>query len=119
MDKIHLTGMRFYGYHGCLAFEAEEGQPFIVDLALELDLAPAGHSDNLNDTVNYAAVFDAVKAIVEGERFNLIEALAENIAAALLANFANLSAVTVTIHKPEAPIQGKFEDVAVEMRRGR
>lgn len=119
MDKIVLTGMEFIGYHGCLPEERQTGQPFIVDAAMYLSLQEAGKSDDLSKTVNYAEVFAKVQAIVEGEPVNLIETVAERIAAAILQDFSLVEKVEITLHKPEAPIKGIFKDAAVSIERSR
>ncbi len=117
MDRIELKGIAFYGYHGCLPEEREKGQRFFVDLTLFTDLKKAGETDNLTDTVNYAAVYEAIKEIVEGTPRNLIEAVAERIAGAVLEGFSPVRRICVTVHKPSAPIGGEFEDVAVSIVR--
>ena len=116
MDRIELSGMEFFGCHGCFAEERQKGQKFIVDAVLFLDLAEAGRMDDLCRSVNYAEVFEDVRDIVEGEAKNLIEAAAEEIAAKLLEKY-ELSRVEVAVHKPEAPIAGIFHDVCVRIER--
>lgn len=118
MDSIIIKGMQFYGYHGALAQEQQLGQKFIVDVVLSLDLKPAGQTDRLDHTVNYAAVYHSVKQIVEGKPFKLIEALAETIAENILQNF-DIQAVNVQVRKPQAPIPGMFDYVAVNITRHR
>ncbi len=120
MDAIRLTGMSFYGYHGVEPEERRLGQRFIVDLGLELDLRPAGQSDELDETVNYADVWRAARAVVEGPSVRLIERLGELLAARLLADFPPVRAVHVRVEKPWAPIAGaQLASVAVEICRGR
>ncbi|WP_374723870.1 dihydroneopterin aldolase [Calidifontibacillus erzurumensis] len=119
MDKIYLNKLQFYGYHGVMPEENKLGQRFTVDLILELDLTKAGQSDDLNETVNYAEVYQIVKSIVEGKPSKLIEHLAEQLAAALLKSFSKIDFCTVKITKPDPPIPGCYESVAVEIRRGR
>lgn len=119
MDQIKFTGMRFHGRHGCLEFERKRGQTFVVDVTLGLDLQTAGRTDELRDTVNYAEVFEVVREVVVGEPMNLIEAVAERIAAQLLAGFPRLAEVGVEVHKPNAPIDGDFDCVSVVIRRSR
>lgn len=116
MDKIYLEGMDFYGYHGVLPAEQQIGQRFLVDLTLKTDLRPAGRSDDLNQTVNYAEVYNLVRAVVEQERYALIEALAERIADIVLEKF-QVQQVKVRVHKPQAPIPGVIRNVAVEIMR--
>ena len=80
MDKIVLTGLHFYGYHGCLPEEKRQGQPFHIDLTLETDLGRAGQTDDLTQTVDYSAVYGVVKEVVEGPSFDLIERVGQVIA---------------------------------------
>lgn len=118
-DRIELREMRFSGRHGVLPFEAEKPQTFLVDVVLELDLAPAGTSDDLARTVDYGAVFGAVRAVVEGPHVALLETLAERIAAAVLDGARLAGAVTVRVRKPEAPLPGDLAWAGVEIRRSR
>lgn len=118
-DKITLKGMAFYGYHGVLQEEKVLGQRFLVDVTVYLDLRPAGASDNLREAVDYTEIYHTVKALVEGEKFNLIEALAERIASKILAGFPRIDQVTVAVAKPEVPIPGILNEVEVEVTRRR
>lgn len=111
--------MRFYGYHGVLAEEKALGQKFVVDAALYLPLQKAGRSDDLNDTVNYGAVYDRIKSIVIQERFNLLEALAERICGEIFAMAPPVQKIVLRIKKPEAPIDAIFDHVGVEIERDR
>jgi dihydroneopterin aldolase len=116
-DRIVLRDLSFYGYHGCLSAERELGQRFLVDLALSLDLEPAGTSDDLTKTVNYSAVFGLAREIVEGPPCNLIETVAERIAGAILER-TSAQAVWVNVRKPRAPISGMVNgEVSVEISR--
>ena len=117
MDQIVLTGIAATGYHGVLDFE-RDGQQFVVDVVMDVDLAPAGASDELGDTVNYAEVAGDVVALIEGEPLDLIEALAERIATAILTR-PLVEAVEVVVHKPQAPVGHPFTDVQVRVRRER
>jgi dihydroneopterin aldolase len=120
MDAIHLQGMTFYGHHGVRAEERTLGQRFTLDVRLELDLGPAGRSDNVDETVNYAHVWRAVRDVVEGPPVDLIERLGERVAAALLEQFLPVRRVRVRVEKPWAPIAGAhLTTVAVELTRGR
>ncbi|MEG6617204.1 2-amino-4-hydroxy-6-hydroxymethyldihydropteridine diphosphokinase [Peptococcaceae bacterium 1198_IL3148] len=118
MDKIIMQGMQFYGYHGALAEEQQLGQRFTVDLQLYLDLQPAGIADDLAKTVSYADVYRLVKNIIESAKYKLIESLAETIASQVLDNFA-VKKVTVQVKKPQAPIPGIFDYMAVEITRSK
>lgn len=111
-DEVFLEGLRFYAYHGVNAEERAQGQRFTVDVRLETDLSLAGRADDLRHTINYSAVYKRVRAIVEGEPRDLIEAVAEEIAAALLAEFGRAAAVTVTVRKPEVALKGAILEAA-------
>lgn len=115
-DRITLTGLRVRGRHGVYPVEREQGQDFVVDVALELDLAPAAASDDVADTVHYGELAERLVAIVAGEPVRLIETLADRLATACLAD-PRVAAATVTVHKPQAPIPYRFADVAVELTR--
>ena len=119
MDRIFLRGMRFMACHGVLPHEREVPQPFEVDVEMGLDLRAAGESDDLDDTVHYAEVYDVVSTVLTVTRKYLIEALAEEIADDLLRDFDALRWVRVTVHKPAAPIDGIFSDVGVTILRHR
>ena len=118
-DKIELVGMEFFGRHGCSEEERIVGQRFLVDAALYLDLAPAGRTDDMGETVDYAQVFDDVRHVVEGKSAALLETVAERIAVMLLEKYARLDRVRITVHKPFAPLPGRFADAAVTIRRSR
>ena len=117
-DTITLTGLRVFGRHGVYDFEREQGQEFVVDVVLEVDLGPAAASDDVADTVHYGELADALVAIVAGEAVNLIETLAGRLADACLLD-SRVRAAAVTVHKPSAPIPHAFADVAVALRRER
>ncbi|WP_455663031.1 dihydroneopterin aldolase [Pradoshia sp.] len=119
MDKIILEKMEFYGYHGVYPEETKLGQRYRVDLTAYVDLMPAGQTDDLNESVNYAEIYTLCKEIVEGERFDLIEAVAERIAAELFAQHEKIQACTVKVIKPDPPIPGHYQSVAVEIARER
>jgi dihydroneopterin aldolase len=115
-DVIRLHNMPFYGRHGVNPEEQALGQRFEVDVELLLDTRPAAQQDDLRLTINYAHVYREVKRIVEEERFDLIETLAETIAMHLGQRFAP-DAIRVRVRKPHAPIRGVFDYVAVEIER--
>jgi dihydroneopterin aldolase len=117
-DRITLTGLCVHGYHGVYEAERRDGQDFVVDVALEVDTAPAAASDDVTDTVHYGELAEKLAAVISGEPVQLIETLAERLVAACLAD-ARVSAATVTVHKPQAPIPFTFSDVAVTIRRER
>jgi dihydroneopterin aldolase len=115
---ITLTGLRARGHHGVYDFERSQGQEFVVDVALELDLDAAARTDDVAETVHYGHLADRLVEIVTGEPVNLIETLADRLAGACLSD-PRVAAATVTVHKPQAPIGHEFTDVAVTVRRAR
>lgn len=115
-DRITLTGVGSVGYHGVLDSEKQTGQPFFVDIVMFTDFARATTTDEVANTVDYAEVAEVIRDIITGESFDLIETLAERIAAAVLTNFP-LLAVELTVHKPKAPIEVTFADVSVTIFR--
>lgn len=119
MDKIFMNEMEFYGYHGVFPEETRLGQRFRVSAVIEMDLQPAGCSDELEKTVNYAQVYELCKEIVEGQPYKLIETVAERIAGAILDRFQMVHSTTIKIIKPNPPIPGIYESVAVEITRSR
>lgn len=119
MDKIILSNLGFYGYHGALKEENVLGQKFFLDIELLCDLSRAGETDELENSVSYADVYEKVKHICEKDRYSLIEALAENIAKTILKDFSTIKEVMIRVKKPEAPVNGIFDYFGVEIRRKR
>lgn len=119
MDKIFLKELQFYGYHGLFDEERKLGQRFLVDATLHTPLRKAGLSDDMLDSIHYGEAFDVIKEIVEGEPVNLIEAVAERIAGGLLEKFPVLEACLIKVTKPNPPIHGHYQAVAVEIFRER
>lgn len=117
-DQIVLEGVRARGHHGVLDAERRDGQDFVVDVVMDVDLLPAGASDALADTVSYAEVAGDVVALIEGEPLDLIETLGQRIADAVLRR-PLVEAVEVVVHKPQAPVGHRFTDVQVRIRRQR
>lgn len=118
LDEIVLTGLTVFGRHGVYDHERENGQEFTIDLRLRMPLSDAAASDDVADTVHYGELAEKVAEVVAGEPVNLIETLAERIADVALAD-PRVLAVTVTVHKPHAPISLTFSDVAVTVHRAR
>ena len=113
--RISLTGLRVHGRHGIFEFERAEGQEFVVDITVWLDLGPAAASDELPDTLDYGSLAQRAARIVAGEPCNLIETVAARIAEDVLTD-RRVQAVEVTVHKPAAPIPETFGDVSVTTR---
>jgi dihydroneopterin aldolase len=117
-DRIVLANMRFQGRHGVYDWEQLTAQPFEVDVELGLDLQPAGIDDELDLSVDYGRVYDAVRQIVESTSFRLLEALAEAISHELLADF-EVTEVVVRVRKPEVRLDGPLDYAGVEIHRRR
>ncbi|MDQ3612371.1 MAG: dihydroneopterin aldolase [Actinomycetota bacterium] len=115
-DRIRLSGLRVRGQHGVLPAERRDGQDFVVDVALELDLRPAAASDDLATTVDYGALAERLAAVVAGEPVDLIETLAGRLADVCLES-PLVRTAEVTVHKPQAPIPVPFGDVSVTVVR--
>jgi len=118
-DKLILNDMSFRACHGVLPEEKHKQQEFRVSVELETDFARAGRTDALADAIDYCAVQDVVREVIEGAHRYLIEALAEDVAQRLLARFPPTRAVTVEVVKPEPPVKFKFAGVHVRIRRER
>lgn len=115
-DVLRLTGLRVRGLHGVLPEERRDGQDFVVDAVLHLDLRPAAASDDVADTVHYGELAERLAAVVAGEPVDLIETLAERLAQVCLSD-PRVQRAEVTVHKPDAPIPLSFSDVSVTMDR--
>lgn len=117
-DRITLTGVRVRAHHGVFDFERAEGQEFVIDVSVAVDLAAAASGDDLGRTVHYGELAEAVAAAVRRDPVDLIETVAERVAGVALA-YPAVEEVEVTVHKPGAPIPVPFADVAVTIVRSR
>ncbi|WP_246081876.1 dihydroneopterin aldolase [Nocardioides litoris] len=118
LDELAVRGIECWGHHGVFDFEKREGQTFVVDLVLGLDTRPAAASDDLHDTVDYGSLVAAVKAAVERDPVDLIESLVQRIADVCLLD-VRVQWARITVHKPDAPIDATFADVALTITRER
>lgn len=118
-DSIEIKGLYGFGYHGLFDDERENGQGFLVDALLELDLTAVSKSDLLDDTVNYSAVCDLILEQLVGPPVSLIEKLAGQIAHLILESYPAVKSVKITLHKPDAPVAVKVKDIAVTIERTR
>ena len=116
-DQIRVSGIKAFGYHGVLPHEATDGQEFTVDLVVTLDLRAASVSDDLNETINYADLAQIAHDNIVGERVQLIERLAGRIAEEISSAYSQITSVSVTVHKPYAPVTVDFEDISVTITR--
>lgn len=115
-DQLSVTGIECFAHHGVFDHERRDGQPFVIDLTLGLDTAPAAASDDLRDTVDYGSLVEQVKFAVESDPVDLVETLAERVVRVCLSD-GRVEWAQVTVHKPDAPIQAIFADVALTIRR--
>ena len=117
-DRIEITGIEAFGRHGVQTGERRDGQRFTVDVVLHLDTAVAAAADDLSRTVDYAEVAQRLHDVLTGEPVCLLEALAQRLANVCL-SFEPVERVRVTVHKPDAPMPVRFDDVAVTIERSR
>lgn len=117
-DELSVLGIECRGHHGVFDFEKREGQTFVVDLVLGLDTRSAAASDDLQDTVDYGSLVASVQAAVENDPVDLIETLAQRIADVCLTD-VRVQWARITVHKPDAPIDATFADVALTITRER
>ena len=115
-DELAIRGVECFGHHGVFDFERREGQIFLIDLVLGLDTTTAAASDDLHDTVDYGTLVSSVKTAVETDPVDLIETLAQRIVDVCLMDL-RVEWATVTVHKPDAPIDATFSDVALTITR--
>jgi 7,8-dihydroneopterin aldolase/epimerase/oxygenase len=118
-DQITITGIHGYGHHGLFENERSNGQDFYVDLILNLDLSQAAQSDAIEDTVNYAEITELTHHEITTDPVNLIEKLAYRIAERILSSHPKIKAITVTVHKPQAPVGLKVQDISVVVNKTR
>jgi dihydroneopterin aldolase len=118
LDRICLSGLRAYGYHGVQPAERELGQVFVVDAVLWLDTSPAAQGDDLSGTVDYRSLASRLAELVAGQPVALLETLAQRLVAACLAD-DKVQHAEITVHKPQAPIAVPVRDVSVTIRRSR
>jgi dihydroneopterin aldolase len=118
-DTIFVKELLIHAHHGVMEHESKVGQRFILDLALDIDLTKASRSDKLADTVSYAAIVECASKAFTARKYKLVEAAAGAVADAILAAFANVASVRVTVRKPHAPISAIFADVGVTLTRSR
>ena len=117
-DRLAVRGLVFRGHHGVFESERRDGQDFMVDLELGIDSTTAAATDDLRDTVDYGTLVDEVRVAVEDDPVDLIETLAQRLADVVLLD-PGVEWVEITLHKPNAPIDATFDDVALTITRSR
>ena len=119
MDKIIIKGLELFAYHGVNPEEKENGQLFILDITALADIAAAGESDSLDDTVSYAKIIKTVSAVFTSEKNDLLERAAQRVAKAILDEYDKIQSVKILLKKPDAPISADFKYVGIEIERSR
>lgn len=117
-DRLAITGVEVFAHHGVFEHERRDGQRFVIDLVLGVDTSAAAAGDDLKDAVDYGKVVSDVVASATSEPVDLIETLAQRLADVVLRD-ARVEWVEMTVHKPHAPIEATFEDVALTITRSR
>jgi dihydroneopterin aldolase len=118
-DAIFVNGLVLHAYHGVMPHEAKVGQPFVLDLVLDLDLVEASRSDMLKHTISYEHLVKTASEAFSARRYRLVEAAAGAIAEAVLDRYRLVRSVRITVRKPHAPIAATFDDVGVTITRAR
>lgn len=119
MDNIIVKGLKIFAYHGVNPEEKRDGQNFIIDVEAGVSLLSAGKSDNLEQTVSYAKIIKTVKKVMQEDKYDLIEKVAQRIADEIFTEYPAVREVSVTVKKPQAPISADFDYVAVQINRKR
>lgn len=119
MDTVYLKGLEIFAYHGVNPEEKEDGQLFILDIAVDADLSIARRTDSLSDTVNYAALRKTVERAFTAEKFDLIERAAQVVCEAVLRDFPKVQRVTAMVKKPNAPMNAVFDYAGVRVSLSR
>lgn len=119
MDKILIKGLKLFAYHGVNPEEKENGQDFIFDIELYVNMNKACHSDNVEDTVSYAKVVKTVRRVFTAQKYDLLERCAEVTAQAILDEYSEVLRVDLTLKKPQAPVKVEFEYMGVNIVRSR
>ena len=115
-DRISLRGIRVFAFHGVHSTEQEQGQIFLIDVDVEMDLARAGATDDLAATIDYGVLASDIASRASSERWNLIERVAQRTADLVLED-DRVAAVDVTVHKPEVVLPVPVAEVSVSIRR--
>ena len=118
-DAIFVNGLVLHAYHGVMPHEAKVGQPFVLDLVLDIDLGEASRTDKLKHTVSYDLLVKTVSEAFCTRRYRLVEAAAGAVADAVLDRYQPIRSIRITIRKPHAPIAATFDDVGVIVTRAR
>jgi len=118
-DAIFVNGLVLHAYHGVMPHEGKVGQPFVLDLMLDIDLSEASRTDKLKHTVSYDLLVKTVSEAFCARRYRLVEAAAGAVAEAVLDRYPPIRSIRITVRKPHAPIAATFDDVGVIVTRAR
>lgn len=119
MDKILIRGLRVFAYHGVNPEEKRDGQHFVLDLTLDVDLDKPCRTDNVEDTVSYSKVAKTVLRVMTEASYDLLERASQRVADQVLEEYPPVQSVEVTLKKPEAPVKADFDYFAVQIFRKR
>lgn len=119
MDKILIRGLKLFAYHGVNPEEKDQGQDFIFDIDLYVNINKACHSDNVDDTVSYAKVVKTVRRVFTEKKYDLIEKCAQVVSDAVLNEYPEVFKVEITLKKPQAPVSAEFDYMGVSITRSR
>jgi dihydroneopterin aldolase/2-amino-4-hydroxy-6-hydroxymethyldihydropteridine diphosphokinase len=118
-DKILIEGLKAWGRHGVLDFEKQYSQAFTVDIEIWADISKAYLSDNLEDTINYASIYDIIKSVIETQSFRLVERLAYVIVEKVFLHDLRIQRIKIRLIKNKAPLDGQVDDIGVEIEKSR
>jgi 7,8-dihydroneopterin aldolase/epimerase/oxygenase len=118
-DAIFVNGLVLHAYHGVMPHEGKVGQPFVLDLMLDIDLGEASRTDKLKHTVSYELLVKTASEAFCARRYRLVEAAAGAVADAVLDRYPLIRSIRITVRKPHAPIAATFDDVGVIVTRAR
>lgn len=118
-DAIFVNGLVLHAYHGVMPHEGKVGQPFVLDLVLEIDLSEASRTDHLKHTVSYELLVRTASEAFCARRYRLVEAAGGAVADAVLDRYSQVRSIRITVRKPHAPIAATFDDVGVTITRAR
>lgn len=119
MDKILIKGLKLFAYHGVNSEEKENGQNFIFDIELYVNMTKACHSDYVEDTVSYAKIVKTVRRIFTAEKYDLLEKCAQVVCNAIFEEYPDVLKIELTLKKPEAPVSAEFDYMGIHITRGR
>jgi dihydroneopterin aldolase len=119
IGKILIEALELHAYHGWHRHEGEFGQPFLLDVELETDIARAAATDELGDALDYALIVSTMRSLFVDTRYKLVEAAAASLAQGLLAKFPAVTLVDLRVRKLKPPIPERLSAVGIHLRLSR